>query len=145
MENIKSNEAISKRDRWRILILGGSLGTTFTVKNCAEAAMRAWAGLVVACVKEELVPILESNSGKFKIKKICWYNMDSARKVLDLLEQSNTMVLWMWIEENILKKSKFFLEIINNTSKQLVIDADLIELLIHYNNEYKRNRQILLK
>jgi len=106
MENIKSNEAISKRDRWRILILGGSLGTTFTVKNCAEAAMRAWAGLVVACVKEELVPILESNSGKFKIKKICWYNMDSARKVLDLLEQSNTMVLWMWIEENILKKSK---------------------------------------
>lgn len=127
----------SKWDKWRLIVLWWSEWTTFTIRNACESAMRAWAWVVVAFVKKWVWRILESNSWFFKIKEFVDYQESSSLEVLDFVNRSKCLVAWMGIEDSEGEITDFFLNIIKNTNKTLLFDADVIPII-------QKNKEVLI-
>lgn len=123
-----------KWDRGRVIIVGGSQGTTFTVKNSAEAAMRSGCGVVVAVVRKDIVETLERTSGTFKIGHFDSYTESEAAKVADLVTRSKSLVCGMGIEDEPHTILPFFKTLIEQSRCSTVIDADVTQLLANNRN-----------
>jgi hydroxyethylthiazole kinase-like uncharacterized protein yjeF len=126
-QHIEQKSSIrTKWDRGRALVLGGSPGTIFTVKNTAEASMKSGVGLTVACVKEDIRDTLEASSSNFKINTFKKFDLESAIEISALLSKSDCLSIGVGIEENPEELMVFLKEILFNLTKPLVIDADAI-------------------
>lgn len=130
-------ETITKRDKWRSLLLWWSQWTLFTINNAVQACRRSGAGVVVAIVKSELVSCLASIWWWYKI---VGYDYEKSH-IQDLINKSQAVWLWLWLEDNFDdEKIKFFyVNLINNLPNISVIDADLI-LFIKKNKEHIKFR-----
>lgn len=124
---------VTKWDRGRVIIVGGSRGAMFTVDIASRAALRGGAGLVVACVPNDTVTTLESRGGFYKVKGISTYNKeDSLDEILNLVFKSNCIIAGMGIEDDINCIFPFFSRMLAEISTPCVIDADLVNLIINH-------------
>lgn len=115
----------TKWDRGRVIIMGGSSGTSFTVHIACMGAMRAGAGLTVAVVPTPLLPSLDTQKS-YKILGFDDYNASLPSPVSSLLQSSHVLVAGMGIEENFRTIRRFFAQVLRKAPPWVVIDADLI-------------------
>ena len=132
----------SKLDNGKVTILGGSLGSTFSIYNSCKAAQASGVGLVGAYVPGCCLIPLESQDVGCRIRSFRSYGSPDA--IDEILEHincfSNCSVLGIGIKEKLDLKYSFFSPILQNSKKVLVIDADLIEVVSQYPKIlFKRN------
>jgi ADP-dependent NAD(P)H-hydrate dehydratase / NAD(P)H-hydrate epimerase len=122
--NSKNKVILTKWDRGRVVICGGSLGTSFSVNNACLGAMRSGAGLVVAVVPSELAQSLDGKS-LYKVVNFLDYKESLPMSIFDLIRKSNVFVAGMGIEKDLKTISIFFKKILKTNISNIIIDADL--------------------
>ncbi|MDP2104147.1 MAG: NAD(P)H-hydrate dehydratase [Candidatus Gracilibacteria bacterium] len=133
---MKSNPIIfTKWNKGRLVIMGGSPGTAFTVNNAANAARRTGCGLVVACIQDKLLPTLD---GKFKINTFGDYTtLDKDSELSHLLNKSDAFCFGIGIEEDSATIDSIVSFLLKNVNKPIILDADGVKVIINKKDELK--------
>jgi len=121
----------TKWDRGRVLVIGGSQGAIFSVDIAVKSAMKGGAGLVVACVPDNVVATLESRGGFYKIKGVGKYDNPNgfSDTMSDIVSKSHCIVAGMGIEDDANHILPFFGKMLAEITIPCVVDADLIKLI----------------
>lgn len=132
----------TKWDRGRVLVIGGSQGALFSVDTAVRSAMKGGAGLVVACVPDNVVATLESRGGFYKIKGIGKYDSLNgfSDTVSDIASKSHCIVAGMGIEDNADHILSFFGKMLAEITIPCVVDADLINLICKHRELLSRRQ-----
>jgi len=123
-KNIKIRDKYSyKGDYGRVFIVAGSDGFTGAAYICTEAAVRSGAGLVTLCCSEKIQPILSS-----KLVEAMTMSFEKKEKIKEMIEKSDAIAIGPGMGNN-QATYELLQQIINNSTKPVVIDADGINVL----------------
>lgn len=132
-EHLPKREPYShKGDYGKVLVVAGSRGYTGAAALCAEAALRAGAGLVYVAVPESLLPAMEEKLTE--VIKLGLPEVDGAvassalPKILEMLEDKDVLVVGPGLGRHP-QTVKLIRHLIIQASKPLVVDADGLNAL----------------
>lgn len=121
-----------KGDYGKVLVVAGSRGYTGAAALCAEATLRAGAGLVYLAVPESLLPAMEAKLTE--VIKLGLPDVDGAvassalPKILEMLEDKDVLVVGPGLGRHP-QTVKLIRQLIAQASKPLVLDADGLNAL----------------
>ena len=137
-------EISNKWDKWRLIIMWGDIWTSFTTRNAVQAARRSGCWVVVACVPDKIVPILDKD---FKVLPFWDYWDIDYDSVLWLMNQSHAICFGIGIEAPLSTISKIVTRLLDEVWKPIVLDADWVKCIqeqVNILNERKSRHQITI-
>lgn len=118
-KSIKMRDNYShKGDYGKVFIVAGSGGFTGAAYICAQGAVRSGAGLVTLCCSEEIQPILSS-----KLVEAMTMSFNQKEKIEEMIEKSDVIAIGPGMGNNEVTY-ELLQQVINNSTKPVVIDAD---------------------
>lgn len=122
---------LSKWDRWRALILWWSEWLLWAVKIASQVSVRSGAWLVSPIVRDKFISILENQIIPYNMRifGIHWYNNDDLIKVLNLLDESNSLWFGIWLDINDWSLEDFTIELFNRWTKTIIFDGQITWLI----------------
>lgn len=132
-ERLPKREPYShKGDYGKVLVIAGSRGYTGAAALCAEAALRAGAGLVYLAVPESLLPAMEAKLTE--VIKLGLPDIDGAiassalPKILEMLQDKDVLVVGPGLGRHP-QTVRTVRQLVAQANKPLVIDADGLNAL----------------
>jgi ADP-dependent NAD(P)H-hydrate dehydratase / NAD(P)H-hydrate epimerase len=122
-----------KGDFGRISVFAGSPGFTGAACLACEAALRAGAGLVTLCVPAGLNPVMEMKLTEAMTRPLggpdeLYFSPSMIEQAIDNLKKSDAAIVGPGIGTSE-KIPEFVQELIRNSDKPMVIDADALSIL----------------
>lgn len=123
-KSIKVRDKYSHKGNYgRVFIMAGSVGFTGAAYICTQGAVRSGAGLVTLCCSGEIQPILSS-----KIVEAMTLSFDEKKKIKEFIGKSDAIAIGPGMGNNEVTY-ELLQDVINNSIKPVVIDADAINVL----------------
>jgi len=111
-----------KGDAGHVLIVGGNKGFSGAVRLAGEAALRVGAGLVTIATHPEHVAFLN-----FSCPELMCHGVTSVDELTILLTKADIVIIGPGLGKD--QWARMLLEVIFNSKKKLVVDADALNLL----------------